>query len=389
MKTFNIILISFILASFLCPCSCSGEEPVRKPIDIPPVSGDGPDGKDEFRYVYRQGESGFEVYRIPATVKTVKGTLLAFAEARRSRINGDTGDIDMVVKRSSDDGKTWSKMTTVWDDGDNTCGNPVPIVDDKGNVHLLMCWNYKTDKWGTITAGSGVDTRRVYYTCSKDDGLTWDKPVEITSSVKDASWLWYGTGPCHGIQISDGPYKGRLVSPDYHTTLLGGKSISWSHIIYSDDYGKTWKRGGTVPESGVGECSVAALPDGRLVLNMRASDGYFRKQSFSDDGGLTWTKPVPVQDQIDCKCQGSIIASGTSLLLSNAASASERVCMTVSKSVDGGVSWTARYLVYPGKSGYSDLVMLSDTQVAVFYEGGAKRYTDGLDFKIIDLKDII
>ena len=153
MKTFNIILISFILASFLCPCSCSGEEPVRKPIDIPPVSGDGPDGKDEFRYVYRQGESGFEVYRIPATVKTVKGTLLAFAEARRSRINGDTGDIDMVVKRSSDDGKTWSKMTTVWDDGDNTCGNPVPIVDDKGNVHLLMCWNYKTDKWGTITAG--------------------------------------------------------------------------------------------------------------------------------------------------------------------------------------------------------------------------------------------
>ena len=83
MKTFNMLFLS-ILASFLCLCSCSGEEPVRKPIDIPPVSEDGPDGKNEFQYVYRQGESGFEVYRIPALVKTGKGTLLAFAEARRS-----------------------------------------------------------------------------------------------------------------------------------------------------------------------------------------------------------------------------------------------------------------------------------------------------------------
>lgn len=72
----------------------------------------------------------------------------------------------------------------IWDDGQNTCGNPVPIVDDKGRIHLLMTWNYQTDKWGTITNGTGENTRRPYYTYSDDDGVTWASPVEITSAVK-------------------------------------------------------------------------------------------------------------------------------------------------------------------------------------------------------------
>ena len=88
----------------------------------------------------------------------------------------------------SDNGKTWSKQITIWNDGQNTCGNPVPIVDDRGRIHLLMTWNFQTDKWGAITNGTGEDSRRPYYTYSDDDGITWAQPVEITSSVKKEKW---------------------------------------------------------------------------------------------------------------------------------------------------------------------------------------------------------
>ena len=83
------------------------------------------------------------------------------------------------------------------------------------------------------------------------------QPVEITSSVKKEKWDWYATGPCHGIQIQKGIHKGRLVAPNYFTTRESGKVTSYSHIIYSDDYGKTWKPGEPTPVGGVGECSVA------------------------------------------------------------------------------------------------------------------------------------
>ena len=80
------------------------------------------------------------------------------------------------------------------------------------------------------------------------------QPVEITSSVKKEKWDWYATGPCHGIQIQKGIHKGRLVAPNYFTTRESGKVTSYSHIIYSDDYGKTWKPGEPTPVGGVGEC---------------------------------------------------------------------------------------------------------------------------------------
>src|SRR5690606_9994976 len=151
---------------------------------------------------YAEGTYGYEVYRIPAIVRTKKGTLLAFAEARKKKSNGDSGDIDMVVKRSENNGQTWSYMTTIWDDGANTCGNPVPIVDEEtGQIHLLMSWNSGADTWGTPTGGTGKDTRRPYYTSSSGGGKTWSTPVEITSSVKKAHWAWYATGPVHGIQL--------------------------------------------------------------------------------------------------------------------------------------------------------------------------------------------
>ena len=374
-----------IIAVLACMQSCQKESSGASGFPDTPIE---PPEESEFNYVYEQGENGYEVYRIPSIVKTESGALLAFAEARRTRSAGDSGDIDLVVKRSADDGETWSESITVWDDGKNTCGNPVPIVGKDGIIHLLMTWNNGEDKWGTITQGTGKDTRRPFYCYSTDDGKTWSDPVEITSAIKEESWNWYATGPCHGIMIKTGEHEGRLVSPNYFTVKESGKVVSYSHTAYSDDNGKTWHAGKPTPSGGVGECSVVELQDGTLMLNMRASDGFYRKYSTSSDGGETWSAPQTDNGLIDCACQGSIINDGNCLFFSNAASATERINITVKKSDDDGKTWSGQYIVYPGKSGYSDLVEISDDKVAVYYEGGKNRYTDGLDFKIISKTSI-
>ena len=385
MKTYKIITCVFLFTSMFTQACQKDDETQGNPTPVPPEE-EVP--SSEFNYIYNQGTDGFELYRIPAIVKSKSNTLLAFAEARKARSNGDSGDIDLVVKRSSDNGKTWSKQITIWNDGQNTCGNPVPIVDDRGRIHLLMTWNFQTDKWGAITNGTGEDSRRPYYTYSDDDGITWAQPVEITSSVKKEKLDWYATGPCHGIQIQKGIHKGRLVAPNYFTTRESGKVTSYSHIIYSDDYGKTWKPGEPTPVGGVGECSVAEIGEGTLMLNMRADEGFYRKSCTSIDGGLTWSSPQISIDQIDCKCQGSILSIGGAVFLSNAASATERINMTIKKSTDNGKNWKGQYTVYEGNSGYSDIVELSDSQIAIIYEGGEKRYTDGLAFKVVSIKSI-
>ena len=385
MKTYKIITCVFLFTSMFTQACQKDDETQGNPTPVPPEE-EVP--SSEFNYIYNQGTDGFELYRIPAIVKSKSNTLLAFAEARKARSNGDSGDIDLVVKRSSDNGKTWSKQITIWNDGQNTCGNPVPIADDRGRIHLLMTWNFQTDKWGAITNGTGEDSRRPYYTYSDDDGITWAQPVEITSSVKKEKWDWYATGPCHGIQIQKGIHKGRLVAPNYFTTRESGKVTSYSHIIHSDDYGKTWKPGEPTPVGGVGECSVAEIGEGTLMLNMRADEGFYRKSCTSIDGGLTWSSPQISIDQIDCKCQGSILSIGGAVFLSNAASATERINMTIKKSTDNGKNWKGQYTVYEGNSGYSDIVELSDSQIAIIYEGGEKRYTDGLAFKVVSIKSI-
>ena len=101
--------------------------------------------EDIFRTVlWESGQDGYHTYRIPAITVTRKGTLLAFCEGRNKGL-GDSGDIDMLVKRSEDGGRTWSDQRVVWDDAANTCGNPCPVVDAKtGTVWLLMTWNRGT-----------------------------------------------------------------------------------------------------------------------------------------------------------------------------------------------------------------------------------------------------
>src|SRR5262249_34440674 len=145
--------------------------------------------------LFVSGKDGYHTYRIPALIVTKKGTLLAFCEGRKAS-GSDTGEIDVLLRRSFDNGKTWTRTQVVWHDGGNTCGNPCPVVDAKtGAIWLLLTHNLGRDNQWQILDGTSKGTRTVWVASSADDGTTWSKPVEITADVKKPAWTWYATGP--------------------------------------------------------------------------------------------------------------------------------------------------------------------------------------------------
>jgi sialidase-1 len=327
--------------------------------------------------LFVSGQDGYHTYRIPALAVTTQGTVLAFCEGRKNG-TGDTGDIDLLLKRSTDNGKSWSAQQILWDDAGNTCGNPCAAVDrDTGTVWLLSTWNLGADHEPQIIAGTSQDTRRVFVLRSDDDGATWSAPAEITSAVKRPDWTWYATGPGSGVQLAHGARAGRLVIPCDH--IEAGTKRYYSHVIYSDDHGATWALGGRTPDHQVNECEMVELTGGRLMLNMRNYDRSKknRQTAVSADGGLTWTDqrfdpalPEPI-------CQAAVERfrwPGTEgagvILFSNPASQSARVNMTVRASFDDGATWPASRVLFEGPSAYSDLAVLPDGQAACLYEAG-------------------
>ena len=327
--------------------------------------------------LFERGTDGYACFRIPAIVRSEKGTLLAFAEGRK-RDCADTGDIDLVLRRSTDGGQTWGALQVVWDAGGDVCGNPVPIVDRRtGRIHLIACWNLGEDNEAQLISGESRDKRHIYTLYSDDDGRSWSAPREITASVNRPEWGWYATGPCHGLQIQSGRHAGRLVVPANHSVVPS--ATYYAHCFYSDDGGATWTLGGTVEEGDGNECCLAELSDGTLMLNMR---NYNREKSrqrayaLSSDGGATWSATGYLPELVEPICQGSTLngpyggPDSTTLLFSNPASTEKREKMMLKISRDDGKSWHEGVLIYEGPAAYSDLVPLTNTRVGLLFEYG-------------------
>jgi len=345
------------------------------------------------------GKGGYACYRCPTLAVSAKGTVLAFCEGR---VNGhrDEDDMDVVLKRSTDGGRTWGPLQVLANDGKNPCKNQCPVVLASGRILLVWLWN----KW--IRSEKERTTREVFVMHSDDDGVTWSKPRNITRSVYRPDWKWYGTGPCHGIVKRSEPRKGRIVIGARHNA----KGVHMvSHVIYSDDNGETWQIGGSVSRPQTTECTVVELSNGDLMLNSRNQndDENHRVVSISQDGGATfsetWLETALVEPR---GCQGSLLfhslnpmTSKGNILFSNPANGEVRSDGTLKLSEDDGRTWTKsfRYARKPAPNftGYSDIAVMADGSIGILHERGdlddagkkSERYGE-VGFIVVPFADI-
>ncbi|MBX3015546.1 MAG: exo-alpha-sialidase [Caldilineaceae bacterium] len=332
--------------------------------------------------LYTSGAEGYHTFRIPALVVTTQGTLLAFAEGRKEG-RGDAGDIDLVLKRSVDQGVTWAPLQIVVSEAGMTCGNPCPVVDrDTGVIWLPFCKNLADGDENLITQGKAP--RTVWITCSADDGVTWATPREITASVKDPAWTWYATGPTHGIQLQ----SGRLLIPCDHIVGVAferHRDPHHSHVIYSDDHGESWQIGGIV-EVGTNECAVVESTAGRVYINCRNYRGAKRRAvAWSDDAGESFTDFHWEESLVEPICQASLARYDQHTILFANPASTVREKLTIRLSRDEGQHWPVAQVLYAGPAAYSDLAVLADGTIGCLYERGMTHPYEQLTLARFDL----
>jgi len=333
--------------------------------------------------LWTAGEGGYATYRIPGIVVTKRNTVLAYAVGRRT-LGSDWADADVLMRRSTDGGRTFDAARRIAGGGAGTTDNPTAIVDRKsGAVYMVYQQDYA----------------RCYFIRSMDDGQTFSEPVDITYAFErfrpEYPWTVLAPGPGHAL-VS---HSGRIVVPVW---LAAGKSAaagaprphhpSAVATIYSDDHGKTWNRGEMVAVNGgeyanPSETAIVERPDGSIVLNMRNESGRHRRLSAaSPDGATHWSRPRFIDDLFEPVCAAGLVRETARrgrkapLLFSNPDSEQfgvlgnrisyPRKRLTIQASLDEGESWPYARVLDEGAAGYSDLAVLADGTVLCLYEAG-------------------
>lgn len=308
--------------------------------------------------LFHSGQAGYYCFRIPALVVTNKGTVLAFAEARRTNC-ADWDEIDLVVKRTEDGGKSWSDLRVLSHEPKHSINQPAPIVDrETGAVWLIFC----------------RDNQSVLASHSEDDGITWSEPRDITDRTKEQTWKYVAAGPGHGIQLS----SGRLLVAAWGDTSPGPVTwppawgeIEFTFSMFSDDHGVTWQHGRPMYENATEEGMVTETRDHRVYIALRSLHGRNKRgHAWSNDGGYSWSKIEFDESLPDPPAHASIIrapAAGTFLFV-NPASVKERRRLTVRMSQDDCKTWPIAKVLYENSSAYSDLAVSNDKTVLCLFE---------------------
>lgn len=345
-----------------------------------------PDDPRVFRTVVRrQGDEGVHTYRIPGLATTPRGTLIAVFDIRHASKADLPADIDVGAMRSTDDGATWSAMQRVMDydarepgSRGNGVGDPAILVDtNTGAVFVAALWSKGARAWNGSGPGlTPEETGQFVLAKSTDDGVTWSKPQNITTQVKQPEWRLCFNGPGNGIQLRDGT----LVFP---AQFKGSNNVPHSCFIASTDHGATWRISpAAIPaKPPTSESAIAELADGSMLLSMRdksrSGQRAWARWEWKDDVmSGRWSEPWLTGP--DPTCMASLLRHPQgALLFSNPNHAKQRVAMTVRASTDGGKTWSAGRLLDPGPAMYSCMTVLRDGRIGILYESGD---TAGLTF---------
>ncbi|MDR7303544.1 exo-alpha-sialidase [Haloactinomyces albus] len=337
----------------------SGDEPLFESVDI------------------ANSGIGAHTYRIPALEKLPDGTLIAAYDRRNDDASDLPGDIDVLVERSYDNGRTWTDPVVVSGaDTEVGSGDPSIIVDDQtGRIHLFYASGNGFRQSGTGNDNDNPNLIHLDHAYSDDGGRTWTER-RLTETLKDPGWKGIFASSGTGIQLKTGPHAGRLIQ-QYTFQKVDG-SI-WAVSAYSDDHGRTWQMGRPVGPL-MDENKTVELADGRIMLNSRTSSGPYRLVAYSRDGGVTYSEPKPDRELVDPTNNAAIIRydedanpsrpQAHRLLFSNTADPHARRNLTIKMSCNDGKTWPIARTVEPGASAYSTMVELGDGTFGLLYERG-------------------
>ncbi|MCA9039152.1 MAG: exo-alpha-sialidase [Planctomycetaceae bacterium] len=321
-------------------------------------------------------------YRIPSLVKTNSGALLAVAE-RRLGLH-DHSENDLVMRRSTDNGQTWTPIELVVEAGGDSLNDPCMVVLDTGRI-LLRYTHFprgvharKTDHTVQAKTGyGGPENVRVFLMHSDDEGKTWSEPRDMTRQMRRESAISIGS-PGVGIQLKARSHSGRIILPLYEVYPLGEENrFTKNSVVYSDDGGESWTLSKNIPEPndfGYGdEAQLVELDNGKLLLTSRDHDGgIYRKLSRSTDGGETWSTHTYLTEFVTPHCMASILRyqhEGEDLLLHCAANTRRwRLHGTIFYSRDNGHHWLTAREIEPEYLGYNVLCQLENGRIGCLYE---------------------
>ena len=319
------------------------------------------DGLIEYHNLFdASANDSIACYRIPSLITTPNGDLIAAIDERVPSC-GDlkwSRDINIVIRRSEDNGKTWSDIERIVDYPDGKSASDPSMILDRVTGEIFLFYNY-------MDLEKEEDVYYLYSIKSMDHGKTWTKAEDITEHITRSEWQndfkFITSG--RGIQTSTGKLLHCLVNLDHGMHLFG-----------SDDHGESWYLFDTPIIPG-NESKVVELDDGCWMINSRLNNPGFRQVHISCDEGKTW-KSRADSSLIDPGCNASIIRYTTVkdgqklnfLLFSNANMKDSRNNMTVRISYDDGETWSKGKTIYPGGSAYSSLTILANGDIGLFFE---------------------
>lgn len=340
--------------------------------------------------VFENGKGPHACYRIPALAVAKDGTVLSFIEGRKTM--HDHAHNDLLVRRSSDNGKTWATHDLIRGNKD-VLVNPSPVVLENGDI-LLFAEEFP-DKFharsgshhALLNSGFGEGSQKSLVFRSRDHGATWSAPMDVSQIARGKGGVLLTAGsPAAGIQLKNGKHKGRILFPLYHTTWDKKRRYNYLSMLISDDNGATWKRGENAPnpkpleqvkgkEGTCNEFHIGENAKGEVIINARGNRSG-RYHSVSSDGGVTWTKLAligPSRRNNNAMMSYFHKDGKVTLVQSFSSNKTSRSGGKIQVSKDG-ITWKPVFDVNgPSESfGYSALAQLNNGNIGLLYESFTK-----------------